>query len=97
VVLASVYMLRAFIRTMHNRPPERAESRELSPADGLVIVPLVLLVLVLAFYPQAPLARSEESVESSVRTARLIADPPPRREAQTPPSTPPPGAVPQQP
>jgi NADH-quinone oxidoreductase subunit M len=76
VVLASVYMLRAFVRTMHNRPGPKAQSREMSFADGLVIVPLVVCVLGLAIYPRLPLARSEKSVAASVRTAQLIANPP---------------------
>jgi NADH-quinone oxidoreductase subunit M len=78
VVLASVYMLRAFIRTMHNQPGEKVESREIALADGLVVVPLVAAIVALAFYPQLPLARSEASVSGAVRTAQLIANPPPR-------------------
>jgi NADH-quinone oxidoreductase subunit M len=77
VVLASVYTLRAFVRTMHNRPGPKAQSREMSFADGLLIVPLVVCVLGLAIYPRLPLARSEKSVAASVRTAQLIANPPP--------------------
>ena len=43
VAMASVYMLRMFIRTMHNRQPATGvESREVSLADAVVIVPLVL-------------------------------------------------------
>jgi len=82
VVLASVYMLRMFIRTMHNRVGEKLDPREMSFADGLVIVPLVGLVVALAVYPQLPLTRSEDSVRTSVRTAHQIANPPPRRAAQ---------------
>ena len=78
VVLASVYMLRAFIRTMHNRPGEKVESREIGLADGLVVAPLVAAIVALAFYPQLPLASSEASVGGAVRTAQLIANPPPR-------------------
>jgi NADH-quinone oxidoreductase subunit M len=58
VVLASVYMLRAFIRAMHNRAGERVESREIGLADALVVVPLVLAILAIAVYPQLPLDRS---------------------------------------
>ena len=77
VVLASVYTLRAFIRTMHNRTGERVESRELALAEALVIVPLVGAIVALSLYPQLPLARSEDSVRASVRTAAAIAEPPP--------------------
>ncbi len=72
VVLASVYMLRAFIATMHNRAGSRAESRELSLGEGVAIVPLVVCVLALALYPQLPLARSEKSIDASVRTAQAV-------------------------
>jgi NADH-quinone oxidoreductase subunit M len=75
VVLASVYMLRAFIRAMHDRTGERVESRELGLGESLVVIPLVLAILALAVYPQLPLARSERDVEASVRTARLVAHP----------------------
>src|SRR5437588_559809 len=51
VVLASVYMLRVFIRTMHNRVGERVASREISRADALVVVPLVAVILAIAVYP----------------------------------------------
>ncbi len=76
VVLASVYMLRAFIRSMHDRGGERTESREISLADAAVVAPLVACIVALAFYPQLPLARSEGTVKGTVRTAQLIAQPP---------------------
>src|SRR5207302_11332187 len=50
VVLASVYMLRALIRALHNRVGPRVESREISLADSAVLVPLVLVILALAVY-----------------------------------------------
>lgn len=96
VVLASVYMLRAFIRTMHNRLGEHVESREIAPADAVVVVPLVAAIVALAFYPQLPLARSQQAVTGAVRTAQLIANP--ARQAgparsPTPETTPPPGGA----
>jgi NADH-quinone oxidoreductase subunit M len=71
VVLASVYMLRAFIRTMHNRVGERVESREMSFGDSLVLVPLVLVILALALYPQFGLVRTERTVTASILPARV--------------------------
>ena len=62
VVLASVYMLRVFIRTMHNRVGERVASREISRADALVVVPLVAVILAIAVYPQLPLSRAKGAV-----------------------------------
>ena len=61
--MASVYMLRMFIRTMHNRLGRGAESRDLSLADAAVIVPLVLCILALALYPQQAMTDSERSVK----------------------------------
>jgi len=69
VVLASVYMLRAFIGAMHNRVGPKVESREIGLWDGAVVVPLVVCILGLSLYPQLPLARSEDSVQGSVRFA----------------------------
>ena len=68
-MLASVYTLRLFIRSMHNRVGPHVASREIAFTDGLVIAPLVLLILALALYPQLPLERSEDSVKASIRTA----------------------------
>jgi NADH-quinone oxidoreductase subunit M len=57
VALASVYMLRAFIRMTHNRVGPQVESREISAAGSLVLVPLVAVILFLAVYPQFALKR----------------------------------------
>jgi NADH-quinone oxidoreductase subunit M len=69
VVMASVYALRLFIRAMHNRVGEKVDSREMSRRDGLVLVPLVAVILLLAFYPQGALKRSEGSANTSVAAA----------------------------
>jgi NADH-quinone oxidoreductase subunit M len=66
VVLASVYMLRLFIRTVHNRPRERVEPREIGRADALVIVPLVAVIVAIAIYPQLPMKRSQDAVKQAV-------------------------------
>ena len=57
VVLASVYALRMYIRSMHNRVGPKVESFELSFRDGLVLVPLVLAILAFALYPAARAGR----------------------------------------
>jgi NADH-quinone oxidoreductase subunit M len=67
VAMASVYMLRMFIRTMHNRQREGVESREIALSDAMVIVPLVLVILGFALYPQAALNASEPAVDRAVR------------------------------
>jgi len=70
VGMAAVYMLRAFIRTMHNRVGPLVTSREMSLRDGLVIVPLVLVILGSALYPQLALHRGEKTVVGSIAAAR---------------------------
>ncbi|MDQ6841987.1 MAG: NADH-quinone oxidoreductase subunit M [Actinomycetota bacterium] len=69
VVGASFYGLRLFIRSMHNRPGPKAASHEIGIAEAAAIVPLVLVVLVLAFYPQFVLRRSEPSVKTALAPA----------------------------
>jgi NADH-quinone oxidoreductase subunit M len=66
VVGASVYALRVFIRSMHNRVAPNVASREIGFADAATIVPIVAVILVLAFYPQFVLRRSETIVKLTV-------------------------------
>jgi NADH-quinone oxidoreductase subunit M len=65
VVMAAFYTLRLFITAMHNRTGARVESRELTFREGLVLVPLVLLIIAIALYPQFGLQRSERSVTAA--------------------------------
>jgi NADH-quinone oxidoreductase subunit M len=65
VVLASVYALRLYIRSMHNRTGPAVTSFEMSVRDGLVLVPLVLAVVAFALYPQGALHASEPSVKAA--------------------------------
>ena len=70
VAMASVYMLRMFIRAVHNRVGANVEVvRHLRPRDALVLVPLVLVILAFAVYPQQALEHSEASVERVVSSA----------------------------
>jgi NADH-quinone oxidoreductase subunit M len=75
VALASVYTLRLFIRTMHNRVGAHAESREMSRSDALILVPLVAAILAIALYPQVALHKSEPSVKQSISGAAKAAQP----------------------
>ncbi len=72
VVLASVYALRLFIRAMHNRVGPSVESREISRADGAVLVPILAVILFMAFYPQLALHRSERSVKAAVASVEPV-------------------------
>jgi NADH-quinone oxidoreductase subunit M len=72
VAMASVYALRLFIRTMHNRVGPHVTSREISVREGVVLVPLVLAILFFALYPQLALHKGEPSIKQSVRAASAI-------------------------
>jgi NADH-quinone oxidoreductase subunit M len=71
VVMASVYALRLYIRSMHNRVASGVHSREMSVRDGAVLVPILAVILFFALYPQLALHRSEGSVKSAVADASV--------------------------
>jgi NADH-quinone oxidoreductase subunit M len=73
VVGAAYYALRLFIMAFHNRVGPKVASRELALTDIVAIAPIVLIILVLAFYPQFGLRRSEPSVRSAVARAQAQA------------------------
>ncbi|UGS34186.1 complex I subunit 4 family protein [Capillimicrobium parvum] len=73
VAFAAVYMLRAYIRSMHNRVGPNVQSRELSVGDAVVLVPLVAVILFFAVYPQLALHRGEKSVVASIQPAVEVA------------------------
>jgi NADH-quinone oxidoreductase subunit M len=71
VVGAAVYALRLFITSMHNRVGEGVTlAEDISLRDGAVLVPVLLVILALAFYPQFGLGKSESSVKAAVAPAR---------------------------
>ena len=70
VVLAAVYMIRLFQRTMHNRASEVVESRELCRLDLGAIAPVVAVVIALGLYPQLILERTEAATTAKVERAR---------------------------
>jgi len=65
VVLASVYALRFYIRAMHNRQGPTVTSFEMSFRDGLVIVPLVLVIVAFALFPQRAIDAGEPAVQAT--------------------------------
>jgi NADH-quinone oxidoreductase subunit M len=71
VVGAAYYALRVFIGAMHNRVGPKVTSREIGLADAAAVVPLVGVILVLAFYPQFVLKRTEPSVKAAIAPAQL--------------------------
>ncbi|MGA2009646.1 MAG: NADH-quinone oxidoreductase subunit M [Solirubrobacteraceae bacterium] len=66
VVGAAVYALRLYIRSMHNRVGPGVTSFDIGPGDLVAIVPVLAVILVLAFYPQFGLRRSEPSLRSTL-------------------------------
>ncbi|MFL5874295.1 MAG: proton-conducting transporter membrane subunit, partial [Solirubrobacteraceae bacterium] len=86
VVLASVYMLRAYIAAMHNRVGPKVESREISLRDGAVVAPLVLVIVAIAVYPQLLLTRQQATARAAVAQAGVLAGQikVPRATAQAP-------------
>jgi len=73
VLMASVYMLRVFIRSMHNRSGPEVDSREMRWRDAFVLVPFVGAILLFALYPQIELSRAQDSVTSSISAAASVA------------------------
>jgi NADH-quinone oxidoreductase subunit M len=70
VVLASVYALRMYIRSMHNRVGPKVQSFDISSRDALVLVPLVLAILAFALYPQLALDNAEAAIRSTVQAVQ---------------------------
>jgi NADH-quinone oxidoreductase subunit M len=73
VVLAAVYMIRVFQKTMHNREGPATESRELSRLDLAAIAPLVAVIVALGVYPNFVTHRSEQGTVSKIRGAQEAA------------------------
>lgn len=79
VALAAVYMLRAFIRSMHNRVNPSVDSREITFRDLGVLLPSVVVILALALYPQFGLKKTEATTKATVaqvqaKTGQLTAE-----------------------
>jgi NADH-quinone oxidoreductase subunit M len=66
VAMSAYYALRLYQGTMHNRRPDGIASREIDWRDGIVLAPLVLCILALAFYPQLILHRTAPTVQHTV-------------------------------
>jgi NADH-quinone oxidoreductase subunit M len=71
VVGAAVYALRMYIRSMHNRVGPRVTSFDIGIRDAVPVIGLLAVILVLAFYPQFGLRRSEPSVTAAITPAEL--------------------------
>jgi NADH-quinone oxidoreductase subunit M len=76
VIGAAYYALRMFITSMHNRVGRDVGSREIEWREAVGIVPLVGVILVLAFYPHFILKRTAPSVTASIASAQALAGQP---------------------
>jgi NADH-quinone oxidoreductase subunit M len=72
VILAAVYMIRVFGRTMHNRPGPAVESREIDGLHLAAIAPLVALLVALGVYPNFAVHRTERATKASIAEARGV-------------------------
>jgi NADH-quinone oxidoreductase subunit M len=77
VALAAVYMIRAFQKAMHNRPPRDGAGggiRDLGALDFALLAPLTVVIVALGVYPQVVLERSEKTTTAKVAPAARVAD-----------------------
>jgi len=67
VILAALYLLWAYQRVFHGAPEgENAEMEELRISEGLVLLPMLVLIVFLGVYPKPMLERIEPAVEQLV-------------------------------
>jgi NADH-quinone oxidoreductase subunit M len=71
VVLAAVYMIRVFQRTMHDRAGPKVTSRDLVGLDLGAIAPLVAVIIALGLYPQLVLHRTERATVAKIERAKV--------------------------
>jgi NADH-quinone oxidoreductase subunit M len=73
VVLAAVYMIRLYQRSMHNRMGAAVESRDLTRGELVTIAPLVAVILALGFYPHFIVRRTQRSTVRQEQAAASLA------------------------
>jgi NADH-quinone oxidoreductase subunit M len=73
VVLAAVYMIRVFQRTMHNREGPAVESREMGRIHLAAVAPLVAVIVALGVYPNFVVERTEATTVRKIQPARAVA------------------------
>ncbi|MGA9856694.1 MAG: NADH-quinone oxidoreductase subunit M [Solirubrobacteraceae bacterium] len=86
VVGAAAYALRLYIRSMHNRVGPLVTSFDMRTSDVLPVAGILVVIFVLAFYPQFGLRRSAPSVRQALApaTIQLHLNQPARTVAQAP-------------
>ena len=73
VVLAAVYMIRVFQRTMHNPPGPAVESREIDGLHLAAVAPVVAVIVALGVYPNFVVHRTEKATTASIQEASAVA------------------------
>jgi NADH-quinone oxidoreductase subunit M len=75
VILAALYLLWAYQRVFHGEPDEEnAAISDLRVAEGFVLAPLVLLIVVMGVYPKPFIERIEPAVDKLVRHVEANSD-----------------------
>ena len=74
VVLAAVYAIRVFQRSMHNRVGPGVEGGDLDRLELGTIAPLVVVIVALGVYPQLILDRTESATTAQVQAAAKLTD-----------------------
>jgi NADH-quinone oxidoreductase subunit M len=72
VILASVYMIRVFQRTMHNRVAPKVVSREIDGINLAAVAPIVAVIVALGVYPNFVVERTERSTVEQIQEARAF-------------------------
>ena len=74
VVLAAVYMIRVFQRTMHNRVGPAVDSREIDGLNLAAIAPLVAVIVALGLYPNFVVERTEGATTAAIEQPRSVTE-----------------------
>ena len=72
VALAAFYALRLYISAMHHRVGAKVSSFELTLREGLVVVPLMLVVIALALYPQFALKPARDGTSKALAATQQV-------------------------
>jgi NADH-quinone oxidoreductase subunit M len=72
VILASVYAIRLFQKSMHNPAGPAVESRDVTRGELAVLAPLVAVIVALGVYPNFVASRTERATTGKVREAAVL-------------------------
>jgi NADH-quinone oxidoreductase subunit M len=74
IVLAAVYAIRLFQKSMHNRVGPGVEGGDLSALDFGLIAPIAAVIVALGIYPQLVLERTEDATTAQITAAAELTD-----------------------